>query len=123
MDESAPKRIKLPPEKQTRMDLKMITTEVSVESVLDDAMQTAAMEVARYRMKVARGNTLDPKEARIIQGWIETLIKAKKEQRETEKDAKMDKMSNEQLLEIARRVVANSPTPIEIEPEDDSTED
>jgi hypothetical protein len=74
MTEQKPKRIILPPKK------KQVTLETSsiipaTELLLHDAKAIIGAELAHYRSKAVRGVTLDPKEARIVQGYLESLVK------------------------------------------------
>jgi hypothetical protein len=100
------KRLVLP-EKRTQADLRMGMSDISVDTMMTDAMETLAVEISRFRVKVGRGNTLDIKESRILQGYLDTLLKMKKELREEERDSKMDKLSNEELLLLAKKVLAD----------------
>ena len=91
------KRIVLPPKKS-----KLIP---ATEILLHDAKAIIGAELAHYRSKVVRGVTLDPREARIVQGYLESLVKIQKEEREQSKDEDLSNLSNEDLLKLAASVL------------------
>ena len=95
--------VKLPRERQS----KITTTQVvpAVDILLHDATAIIAGELARYRIKVSKGITLDLKEARIVQGYLETLIKLQKENRESARADDLSNLSDEELMELAVRVL------------------
>lgn len=117
------RRITLP-ERKAAAEVKIGLDDITPESVLRDALNTAAIEVARYRVKVGRGQALDLKEARIVQGWIKSMTDVMKEVREQEKSSKLEDLSNEELLALARRVVNSNEAPIiETQHEEEETDD
>ena len=107
MTEQKPKRIILPPKK------KQVTLETSsiipaTELLLHDAKAIIGAELAHYRSKAVRGVTLDPKEARIVQGYLESLVKIQREEREMAEAQDLSTLSDTELLHLAKRVlVAN----------------
>lgn len=100
---SIPKTRLIMPEIRAKAELKL--TEISAESVLDDALNTAAIEVTRYRTKVARGDMLDLKEARVVHGWISAMLDIMREQREQVRAANFEKLSDEEMYTLARKVL------------------
>jgi hypothetical protein len=89
-----------------------ITTPTSVIPAVDilvnDAKAIICSELARYRTKSERGVTLDLKEARVIQGYLETLIKLQREEREQARSDDLSNLTNEELLELASKVLGNT---------------
>ncbi len=77
-----------------------------VESMLGDAMTVIAVEVAKYKSKVNRGGSLDPKEARVLQGYIKALVDLSKENRERSKEDNLDGVSNADLI---REMISSIP--------------
>ena len=109
MTEQKPKRIILPPKK------KQVTLETSsiipaTELLLHDAKAIIGAELAHYRSKEVRGVTLDPKEARIVQGYLESLVKIQREEREIADAQDLSAMSDVELLRLAKRVLENNNT-------------
>ena len=54
--------------------------------------------------------TLDPKEARIVQGYLESLVKIQREEREIADAQDLSSMSDVELLRLAKRVLENNNT-------------
>ena len=86
------------------------THEVSVELVnetqrlLDDAKHIIGAELARYRSKTSKGVSLDLKEARVVQGYLDALTKLQREEREQSRAEDFSNMSNEDLLALAEEL-------------------
>ena len=107
MTEQKPKRIILPPKK------KQVTLETSsiipaTELLLHDAKAIIGAELAHYRSKAVRGVTLDPKEARIVQGYLESLVKIQREEREIAETQDLSALSDTELMHLAKRVLSNN---------------
>ena len=107
MTEQKPKRIILPPKK------KQVTLETSsiipaTELLLHDAKAIIGAELAHYRSKAVRGVTLDPKEARIVQGYLESLVKIQREEREIAETQDLSALSDVELMRLAKRVLENN---------------
>lgn len=71
-------------------------------SLINDALVVIGSELAYYRGKVKRGNTLDLKEARVLNQYVESLIKISKEIREAAKEHDFANMSTEEILELVK---------------------
>jgi len=74
--------------------------------LLHDAKAIIGAELAHYRSKAVRGVTLDPKEARIVQGYLESLVKIQREEREISETQDLSTLSDVELLHLAKRVLA-----------------
>lgn len=98
------RKIVLPP-KKSRIEFKDSNIIPATELLLHDAKAIIGAELAHYRAKVVRGVTLDPKEARIVQGYLESLVKIQKEEREQSRDEDLSQLSNEELLKLAANVL------------------
>ena len=104
MTEDKPKRILLPPKKRTvTLDNSPIIP--ATELLLHDAKAIIGAELAHYRSKAVRGVTLDPKEARIVQGYLESLVKIQREEREIAGTQDLSTLSDVELLHLAKRVL------------------
>jgi hypothetical protein len=100
-----PKRILLPPKKRT-ISLENSSVIPATELLLHDAKAIIGAELAHYRSKAVRGVTLDPKEARIVQGYLESLVKIQREEREISETQDLSTLSDVELLHLAKRVLA-----------------
>ena len=104
MTDEKPKRIILPPKKRTvTLDISSIIP--ATELLLHDAKAIIGAELAHYRSKAVRGITLDPKEARIVQGYLESLVKIQREEREIAGTQDLSTLSDVELLHLAKRVL------------------
>jgi hypothetical protein len=75
-----------------------------VSSMLNGALKTLAEQLDKLALK-SRAATFDEKEARVLQGYIKSLVELSKEDREREKAdtlGELANMSNEELLELAK---------------------
>ena len=104
MAEDKPKRILLPPKKRT-VTLDNSSIIPATELLLHDAKAIIGAELAHYRAKAVRGVTLDPKEARIVQGYLESLVKIQREEREIAGTQDLSTLSDVELLHLAKRVL------------------
>ena len=104
MSKEKPKRILLPPKKRS-VELTHSTIVPATELLLHDAKAIIGAELAHYRSKAVRGVTLDPKEARIVQGYLESLVKIQREEREIADTQDLSTLSDVELLHLAKRVL------------------
>ena len=107
MTENKPKRILLPPKKKT-VTLETSSIIPATELLLHDAKAIIGAELAHYRSKAVRGVTLDPKEARIVQGYLESLVKIQREEREIAETQDLSALSDTELMHLAKRVLENN---------------
>ena len=102
-----PKRILLPPKKK-KVSLETSSIIPATELLLHDAKAIIGAELAHYRSKAVRGVTLDPKEARIVQGYLESLVKIQREEREISEAQDLSALSDSELMRLAKRVLDNN---------------
>ena len=110
--------IVLPPSKARQ--IKQTSTQTIIpasELLVHDAKSIIAAELARYRLQVSNGKQLDLKEARVVQGYLETLIKLSREEREAARQEDLSNLSNEELLELAAKVLNAEKPRVVKEPE------
>ena len=107
MTEQKPKRIILPPKKKS-VTLESSSIIPATELLLHDAKAIIGAELAHYRSKAVRGVTLDPKEARIVQGYLESLVKIQREEREIAGTQDLSALSDVELMHLAKRVLENN---------------
>lgn len=72
----------------------------SVDLMIADALLVVQKEVARYKTTVERGHHLNLTEAKILQGYIKSLVDLSKEDRERVKDMDLSNMSTEELIKL-----------------------
>ena len=106
-DKTEPKRIILPPKKR-KVSLETSSIIPATELLLHDAKAIIGAELAHYRSKAVRGVTLDPKEARIVQGYLESLVKIQREEREIAETQDLSALSDTELMHLAKRVLENN---------------
>ena len=106
-DRTEPKRIILPPKKR-KVSLETSSIIPATELLLHDAKAIIGAELAHYRSKAVRGVTLDPKEARIVQGYLESLVKIQREEREIAETQDLSALSDTELMHLAKRVLENN---------------
>ena len=107
MSDEKPKRIILPPKKRS-VTLESSSIIPATELLLHDAKAIIGAELAHYRSKAVRGVTLDPKEARIVQGYLESLVKIQREEREIAGTQVLSALSDVELMRLAKRVLENN---------------
>ena len=99
------RKIILPP-KKNKIDLGEAHIIPATELLLHDAKAIIGAELSKYRAMVQRGVTLDPKQARIVQGYLESLVKIQKEESEQTRSEDLSQLSNEELLKLAASVLS-----------------
>ena len=107
MTDEKPKRILLPPKKRS-VTLETSSIIPATELLLHDAKAIIGAELAHYRSKAVRGVTLDPKEARIVQGYLESLVKIQREEREIAETQDLSALSDTELMHLAKRVLESN---------------
>jgi hypothetical protein len=84
----------------------------NTDVLMEDAKQIIASELTRYRDKARKGVTLDLKEARVVQGYLDSLTKLQKEEREQSRAQDLGNLSNEELMLLAQQVFGGSKLPM-----------
>ena len=107
MSDEKPKRIILPPKKRS-VTLESSSIIPATELLLHDAKAIIGAELANYRSKAVRGVPLAPKEARIVQGYLESLVKIQREEREIAETQDLSALSDVELMRLAKRVLENN---------------
>ena len=115
-NDKKPNRIKLT-KKTNQVSPKEVQVVPSLDSLLSDALSIIGNELSQYRSKSARGVTLDLKEARIIQGYVDSLTKAQKESREQARAQDLSNLSDSELLQLATQLAGSKKLPPEEENE------
>lgn len=110
MTESKKRRIILP-KKTNQVEPSEVVYVPTIERLLEDALSIIGCELAQYKSKSKKGITLDLKEARIVQGYVDSLTKAQKESREQARAHDLSNLSNEELLQLATELAGKKSLP------------
>ena len=76
-----------------------------LNTLINDALSIIGAELSLYSSKTKKGLQLDLKEARAVQGYMDSLVKMSKEAREAQKPEHLEHLSDEQLVEIAKKAL------------------
>jgi hypothetical protein len=79
-----------------------------VSSMLDGALRTLAEQLDKLALR-SRVASFDEREAKVLQGYIRSLVELSKEERERDKQDQLgdlSKLSDTELLELARSKLA-----------------
>lgn len=99
---------------QPKQSIAVTVSRVSdVSNMLDGALKTLGEQLGRLALK-SRSATLDEKEAKVLQGYIRSLVELSKEEREREKQEQagdLSSLSHEELLELAKSKLIDPPKP------------
>jgi hypothetical protein len=101
-DKKPTRRIVLPKKKEIREPAQLVPT---LEGLMSDAMSIIGSELSRYKQKTSRGVTLDLKEARAVQSYMEALVKLSREDRERARAEDLTNLSDDELKDLAKEVL------------------
>jgi len=110
------KRIMIP----GRPSSKIIEVYNNTDVLVNDARQIIASQLSMYRTKCSKQLTLDLKEARVVQGYLEVLIKLQREEREAARSDDLSNLSNDELLLLAQKVLSTTKAAPAEEAEDET---
>lgn len=82
-----------------------IITEPSIDHLLNDALGVIATEITKFRTQVNKGRTLTLQEARVLQGYIKSLVELSKEKRDAFDNKDLANYSNEELASLIDKLV------------------
>jgi ribosomal protein L17 len=85
-----------------------VITIAPLDKLLADAMNIIGAELEVYRIKTGSGKALDVREAKAIQGYVDTLVKLSKEAREQMRSQDLAALTNEELLQLATELVTKN---------------
>jgi hypothetical protein len=84
-----------------------ISTVSKTSRILEDALTIISEQISTFKAISGRNNMLDEKQAKLLEGYIKSLVILSKEEREREKSEKdleaIANMSNEQLIEYLEK--------------------
>ena len=90
------------PEK--RVSASQAVLEPSVQNLLNDALGVIATEITKFRYKVNKGNTLTLQEARVLQGYIKSLVDLSREKRDAFDNQDLANLDNEEIAALIQRL-------------------
>ncbi len=104
-----PKR-RIAPMQQTTGGIVKIDRVHSVTGMLDRALNIIDEQLTKISLKSrAAGPTLEEKDAKILQGYVRSLVELSKEEREREKSNKeiegLENLTTEELLELGKETL------------------
>lgn len=94
-----------------KLDPRNVVVLANADALIDDALAVIEKEILKFKNKVNVGKSLDLAEARVLQGYIKSLVELSKESRERAKDEELGKMSEEQLLTELQTLLNNKQLP------------
>lgn len=103
MTEKTKRKIILPERK--RGEISEVNVVPTLESLMSDGLAIIGSELAAYRAKSKRGVMLDLKEARVIQAYMDAVVKLSKEDRERARAEDLANLSDEELKQLASEVL------------------
>jgi hypothetical protein len=99
VSEENKRRIILPARAERPKDISVVLEPV-VPTLLQDALSVLASEIVRFKAKTNKGESLKVDEARVLQGYIRSLVELSKEQREREDTSDWANLSDAELLAL-----------------------
>lgn len=94
------------PQKRTKISMNDVVLVPDVGAAMTNAVSIIANELVYYASKTARGVQLDLKEARVVREYVSALVSLSKEAREQARSEDLSNLSNEELLQLATKLVS-----------------
>ena len=82
----------------------IIMIQPDVPSMVSDALQVISTEILQFKAKVNKGTHLTTNEARVLQGYIKSLVEISRETRERDDSNDLANVSDEELLKLIEKV-------------------
>lgn len=95
----------IPEKRPQRVATANVTILPPVDGLLAEALNIIGSELNRYSLKVKQGKSLDLSEARVVQGYLKSLVEISRESRERDRDEKLDEIDDQKLLELAKKAL------------------
>ena len=99
-----PQRRILVPQKQPRAVQSQISLLPDAPTLIDDALTVIATEIVKFKKKTSEGKSLDLSEARVLQGYIKSLVELCKEQREREEAMDLASKSDAEIVALVEKL-------------------
>lgn len=112
-EKNIPKRriVKSPKSDKPKYEVSETVVVPKLDMLLNDATAIIGAELSRYLSKTSRGITLDLKEARAVQGYMETLVKLSRESREAARAHDLSNLNDDELAQLAQQVLGKELKP------------
>lgn len=78
----------------------------SVDNLVSDALSVIEKEIVQFRIKSNQGKALGLKEARVLQGYIKSLVELSREARERDKDDEFENLPLDKKIETVQLMLA-----------------
>jgi hypothetical protein len=101
------KKIYTPQKRGTVSDI-IVTP--SVKHLMDDALSIISTEIMQFKSIVNKGKSLDMRQAKILQGYIKSLVELSRESREHADDKDFANMTDEELIKMVESLKAKQKT-------------
>lgn len=121
-EKAVPRRKLVVPPRERPLHTDMGTSVIpTLDTLIHDAISIISSELGRYKSKTARGITLELKEARAVQGYMDSLVKMSKEQRDAAKSEDLSNLTDDELLRLAVEHAQRKKLPAPTSNDDDDT--
>lgn len=101
----------MPPKNRTAPIVNNITETANMDALIKDALTIVEKELVRFRHKTGvQDRALDLKEARVLQGYLKTLVDLSREQRDRVKDFDFEEMDTEELINLLQVLIEKRKT-------------
>ena len=98
-------KIILPKPKPKSAIATQLEDSLGLDMLIKDALHIVEAELVRFRAKTKNQRSLDLKEARVLQGYLKTLVELSREQRDRAKDFDFASMEVDELLELMKVLI------------------
>lgn len=100
-EENSKRRILMPPRHEVNRPRSVeVVLEPLVPTLLQDALSILSSEITRLKVKTAKNEPLKHEEAKVLQGYIRSLVELAKEQRERDDSSDLANLSDSELLTL-----------------------
>jgi len=82
---------------------------LDTDILMQNAKKIIASELEQYRKKTEGGVSLGLKEARVVQGYLDSLTKLQKEEREQSRAQDLSNLTDEEMMLLAQQVFGGLP--------------
>lgn len=72
----------------------------SVDHMISDALDILQLEITKYKTRVQQGRSLNSQEAKILQGYMKSLVDLSREDRERTKEEDLADLTTEELVAL-----------------------
>lgn len=76
----------------------------TVDNIIQDAVDIVTNEIMKMKVKSVQGGTLNINEARVLQGYIKSLVELSKEMRENRDSEDLANLSDAELLRLMEQL-------------------